>query len=232
MLLLGHLFKSQKDIWDIVQVVSAMSIPIVIGFGSYWIQKSIAKESVAKDYVGIATTILEKPKQEGADDLREWARKLLVRYSPEPFSPQAQEQLQNRGLSQYSPPRSRSPDGTKEAITRQSPGGYWYVSVIDPRTGRETGLGLGPAGWSRLVWSPDGSKLLVCWENEGRVAGFNFPKETDITGAIPQHKPLGEYQALAPDSRPIGIKSLNFSEDGRSIIMELADGEYKVWQLP
>jgi hypothetical protein len=77
MLLLSHLFKTQKDIWDILQVISAALIPVAIGLASYWIQKSIAKQSVAKDYVGIAATILQGPKQEGADDLREWARKLL-----------------------------------------------------------------------------------------------------------------------------------------------------------
>jgi hypothetical protein len=41
MLLLSHLFKTEKDIWDILQVVSAVFIPIAIAFGTYWIQKSI-----------------------------------------------------------------------------------------------------------------------------------------------------------------------------------------------
>src|SRR6267378_2713383 len=96
-MMLSHLFKTQKDIWDILQV---LLIPTAIGFGSVWIQKSIAKESVAKDYVEIATTILERPKQEGDDALRKWATNLLVHHAPkgDEFNPKAQEQLESQGL--------------------------------------------------------------------------------------------------------------------------------------
>lgn len=119
--------KAKKDAWDKAQIVATAFIPVVIGFGSYFIQQSITKESVASVYVGIATTILERPRQEGDSDLQEWARKLLVRYSPEPFSPKAQEQLESGGLRQLKPgeglnpgvgwgPYFGSPDGKKTAI--------------------------------------------------------------------------------------------------------------------
>lgn len=95
LLLLTHLFKTQKDIWDMIQVGSAVLVPIVIGVGSCQIQESILK----KDYVGIAVSILEKPKDDEHNALRDWAVNLLVRYSPEPFSPKAKDQLESEGLA-------------------------------------------------------------------------------------------------------------------------------------
>ena len=99
MLILGHLVKTQKDIWDILQVISALLIPIVIGVATYRIQKSIAKQSarvqksvaeqsVAKDYVGMAVSILEKPNDDERSALRDWAVELLNEKSPLKFTPE------------------------------------------------------------------------------------------------------------------------------------------------
>jgi hypothetical protein len=196
------------------------------------LQRAMTQQSIGKDYVGIAVSILERPKDEEHNALRDWAVNLLVRYSPEPFSPKAKEQLEYRGLTEYrqSAPRSLSPDGTKEAMTRQSPGGYWYLSVIAPGTSRDISMvDVSPAGWSLLVWSKDGSKLLVCWQNEGRVAAFDVPKEPSISGVVPRSKLLGDYQTKGSSGR---IESLSFSPDGRSVTINEADGKTEVWQLP
>ncbi|MBV9274823.1 MAG: hypothetical protein JO333_13070 [Verrucomicrobia bacterium] len=67
--------KSQKDGWDrsdiVAKWVSAVGTPLVIGVGSWLIQKSIseqsaqiqksiAEQSLAKDYVGFAINIVDR----------------------------------------------------------------------------------------------------------------------------------------------------------------------------
>src|SRR5258707_13529752 len=97
--------KSQKDNWDKadtlskwISAVAAVVIPIVIGVATSRIQKSISDQSVAKDYVGIATTILERPKGEQETNLRQWAVDLLNQYSTIKLSPQQHEELKSGGL--------------------------------------------------------------------------------------------------------------------------------------
>jgi hypothetical protein len=256
LLLLSHLFKTQKDIWDILQVISAVLIPLAIGLASYWIQKSISKQSVAKDYVAIATTILERPKQEGDDALREWATKLLVRYSPEPFSPKAQEQLESEGLIQALTllgrgqlrgeeieARSPSPDQKNEAMVTMRPGpgvgaGIPVVHVYNSATGIELyqsrvfesdHIPLGP-GAPILVWSRDGRKLLVSSNDSGtaRMTAFDVPQEDSPTHGV-YMKSLGTYEATALSG---GTDSLNFSDDGQSLILKKMDGTTEKRQLP
>lgn len=231
--------KSQKDIWDKAQILFAALIPVVIGFGSYFIQQSITKESVAKDYVGIATTILERPKGEEETDLREWAVNLLDQYSPIKFTPQQQKELKSGGLTGLSllsllsgreslSAVSSSPDGQKAAVIKtilDRPGGRNIVEVYDPHTGGricvfEAGTSQGS---SSLVWSQDGSKLLV-----GRsYSGIGYVIVFDVA----QKKLLGEHQTKGPGG---GIEGLNLSQDGQSVTITITrtDGKSEFWQLP
>ena len=241
-----HSTKSRKDRWDKAQVVIAALIPIAIGVGSYWIQESISKESVAKDYVGIATTILERPKQEGDNDLREWARKLLVRYSPEPFSPKAQEQLESGGISvgqgiTHPNALSASPNGKKLVMTTtlgmgaagSLPGSLrgsgmfrhalvgLIAEVYDLQTGKMISqFEAGPDSVQRptLVWSPDSSKLLIGWS----IIGDFFASLFEVA----EGKRLGFYSIKGGGE----IQSAEFSEDGRSVNIKTADGKTEVWQ--
>ena len=216
------------DIWDKAQVLSTVLIAIVIGFGSYWIQQSISKESVAKDYVGIATTVLERPKGEQDNDLREWAAKLLNQYSPIKFTPQQQEELKSGGLALTSSGASlrefyESPDGKEEAAIFDIPDGRHVVEVTDLPTGRmisqfEAGAGSGP---SKLVWSQDESKLLFGLSR----SGTGYLKLFDVA----RGKVLGEYHTQGPGGM---IAGLNFSQDGQSVIITRTDGKSEVWQPP
>ena len=70
---------------SISKVLSAIAIPIVIAFGGWWIQNSITKQSISKDYVTLAIGILEKSKSEIDQSLRDWAVDLLAEYAPSKF---------------------------------------------------------------------------------------------------------------------------------------------------
>jgi WD40 repeat protein len=244
----GRSSKSQKDIWDkfqvgaaivtaIVSVIAAVVIPIVIGIASNRIQKSIAKQSVAKDYVGIAVSILERPKDEEHTALRDWAVDMLSSNSPKKFTQQQLDELKSGGLTGLSLSSLLSgreslsaiflsPDGKKTALMKtilDRRGGRSVVEVYDFHTHERisylnvAGTSLGS---SSLVWSQDCSKLLV-----GRsYAGIGYVELFDVA----QKKLLREYQTKAPPSE---LEGLNFSEDGRSVIIKTTGG-LEVWQLP
>ena len=119
-----HSSKSQKGGWDkaqvvfaALQVVFAALIPIAIWVGSSWIQHSISEESLAKDYVGIAVSILEKPNDKEHDALRDWAVDLLTKESKPilELKPQQQEELRSRGFGPEELARIESHLGPDEA---------------------------------------------------------------------------------------------------------------------
>jgi WD40 repeat protein len=77
------------SLWDKLEsttkIISAIAIPVVIAVGGWWIQSSITKQSISKDYVSLAITVLEKPKAEIDKSLRDWAVDLLDEYAPRKF---------------------------------------------------------------------------------------------------------------------------------------------------
>lgn len=229
----------QKDNWDradtISRWISAIAlviIPIAIGVATYRIQKSIARQLVTKDYLRIATTILERPKSSD-NNLRDWAVTLLNRYSPLKFTPQQEEELKSVGFGQPSGSESvsalsLSPDGKKLAVMKTKPLGNLVfrhdVELYDIHTQNmisqfEAGVG---AGGIRLVWSQDGSKLLA----DRSHSGVTYLVLFDVV----QGKLLGGRVINGIEKQ--GTEGLRFSEDGQNVIMERTDGKSEVWQLP
>lgn len=80
-----------KSVWDklesISKITSAIAVPVVIALGGWWIQDSIMQQSIGKDYVALAVSVLEKPKAEVDQGLRDWAVDILDDYAPRRFSP-------------------------------------------------------------------------------------------------------------------------------------------------
>jgi hypothetical protein len=81
---------SKKDLWEVVEstskIIAALAIPVVLGVGGWLIQSTVSQQSVSKDYVSLATSILQKKREVNEDDsargLRTWAVELLKRTSP------------------------------------------------------------------------------------------------------------------------------------------------------
>ena len=78
---------------NIATIFSAIAIPIVLTIAGYFIQRQITNESLKKDYVGIAASILKEDSKKQEPELREWAVKVLDDNSPVPFSKKAKEGL-------------------------------------------------------------------------------------------------------------------------------------------
>lgn len=72
-------------------VTSKLLVPLVIATGAWWVQRAISEQTAATQYVAIAISILSNREQER--DLRQWAVRVLDRYSTVPLSEPLQLQL-------------------------------------------------------------------------------------------------------------------------------------------
>src|SRR3954471_21391160 len=92
-----------KSLWEKIEpaakVLSSIAIPIVIAIGGWWIQSSVTQQSINKDYVSLAISILQRPKGDVEQDLRTWAVELLASYAPVRFSPETVERLKKGSLN-------------------------------------------------------------------------------------------------------------------------------------
>ncbi len=155
-----------KNVELVARTVSLIAIPIAVAIGGWWIQDSVNKQNIAKDYATLAIGILEKPAGTQSASLRQLAVDLFSHYSPVPISDELKKELLSgtSGLAQLTASlsgpglRITSRDGALAAFTDPD-----TITVVDGKTGR--------IKWSQelksvngitgAVFSPDGSKLYV-----------------------------------------------------------------------
>ena len=103
-------------------IFSAIAIPIVLTVAGYFIQRQLADESLKKDYVGIAVSILTASPKNQEQDLRLWAIEVLDSNSPIPFSKKAKVGLLSSGAIAFAgpawigPPESCRKKPTKRTV--------------------------------------------------------------------------------------------------------------------
>ncbi len=155
-----------KNIELVARTVSLIAIPIAVAIGGWWIQDSVNRQNIAKDYATLAIGILEKPAETQSASLRQLAVDLFSHYSPVPISDALKKELLSgtSGLAQltagFSGPglRINSKDGALAAFTDSN-----TIAVMEGNTGR--------LKWSQefksseqiagVVFSPDATKLYV-----------------------------------------------------------------------
>src|SRR5215472_12871311 len=80
----------------ISRVVSIAAIPVVLAVGGWIIQRQVQNQTVSRDYVQLAVTILQNPDQSKVPpELREWAVDLLNDNSPTKLNPTALSSLKS-----------------------------------------------------------------------------------------------------------------------------------------
>jgi len=77
----------------ISKTVSIAAIPIVLAMGGWIIQKRLQDQTLRRDYVQLAVTVLKEPAS--SQDMKNWAVNLLSANSPVPFTQQIQADLSN-----------------------------------------------------------------------------------------------------------------------------------------
>lgn len=93
------------------------------------IQRSIASESIRKDYVQLAVGILSS--QNSDSRLREYAAEVLAENSPVPFTPEIKTSLISPGLK-FLPDISKTPMMTVPALPWVAPPRLKNMEDIDP----------------------------------------------------------------------------------------------------
>jgi WD40 repeat protein len=201
---------------SISRIAAAVAIPIVIAIGGWWIQNSITGQSISKDYVLLAISVLEKPKDEIDQGIRDWAVDLIDATSPTKFSQETIARLKtgsiNLGslsaiLSSKSSGVAISPDGKSLAVTAR---GDMAIRIFNLQTGQLTTQLRGHTGEvTVLAFTPDGKKLfsgsldktVKTWDSS--------------TGAV-----------LESWGFPDAVYGLAVNSDGKTVVVGLASDTY------
>jgi len=85
---------------SVSKILAAVAIPFAIAVGSWWIQSSQNTQSVSKDYVNMALSLLQKkPENDQERELRDWAVDLLDNNAPTKLPPKTKTDLKSGELN-------------------------------------------------------------------------------------------------------------------------------------
>lgn len=215
----GEVAKKQT-IWEKLEaaskIISAIAIPIVIAIGGWWIQNSITKQSISKDYVALAISVLEKPKGEIDQSLRDWAVDLLDEYAPNKFPAETVSRLKAGSISlgaltaalssKASDRVAVSPDGHSVAIGGRDKA----IRIFDMATARMLAQLRGHEDEiTGLAFGPDGHRLFS-GSFDKTVREWDLSKNSQA-GIMP-------FNAA--------VFNLAISPDGRRLIVGLEDNTF------
>ena len=86
----------QMSKWELIEriskTLSIVAIPMVLAFGGWIIQQHLQNQTVSRDYVQLAVSILKEPKDSN-QEMRSWAVELLNQNSPTKFTTKVIDQL-------------------------------------------------------------------------------------------------------------------------------------------
>lgn len=82
------------------RMLSIVAIPVVLAIGGWWIQRQLQDQSIRRDYVQLALTILQNPDTSKVPpEIREWAVDLLNENSPTKLNAQAIKNLKSGSVT-------------------------------------------------------------------------------------------------------------------------------------
>lgn len=127
--------------WDVIEriskTLSMVAIPIVLAIGGWFIQQRLQNQTLNRDYVQLAVSILKEP-QDGKFDpeMRTWAVQLLNDNSPTKFNARVFDQLKSGAaqlpedfnVSQASPAAATPSNSHGEAIELERKGFEFIIN--------------------------------------------------------------------------------------------------------
>jgi WD40 repeat protein len=206
--------------WDnleaVSKIISAIAIPVVIAIGGWWIQNSITKQSISKDYVALAISVLEKPKGDIDQSLRDWAVDLLDEYAPSKFPAETVSRLKAGSISL----------GALTAALSSKASGRVAISPV----GRSVAIG-GRDNAIQIVDLATGGVLAKLLGHEDEITGLAFGVDGHrlFSGSldktvrewdVAQHSQVG---VMPFDS---AVFNLAISPDGSRLIVGLEDNTF------
>ncbi len=155
------------------KLVALLAIPIVIPIAlaiySAKVQEGAQKQSINRDYVQLAVTILKERKEEVSPGLRDWAVDLLTEHSPTKFTTKVISDLKS-GVVSFPALLGTYLGGGK--VGAVSPDGKFLAvgdnrgfGVTDLKTGEVKMVSDAASAVVGLDFSPDSALLAVAYEN-------------------------------------------------------------------
>ena len=90
----------RQSFWEIAEKISKTfsiaAIPVVLAVGGWVIQRRLQDQTLQRDYVQLAVTVLKEPAS--SQDMKDWAVSLLAKNSPVPFAHNIQVNLSNGSI--------------------------------------------------------------------------------------------------------------------------------------
>jgi hypothetical protein len=127
----------------LAQILAYVGVPVILAVLGHLVNRTIAAQSLAKDYVSLGLGILRAPRRAENSALHDWAVQVLQTYSPVPFPAAATKELLENRLAGPSGRLGQAgeggagllvtPDGSK-IVARQDDGS---IRVWDLASGNE-----------------------------------------------------------------------------------------------
>lgn len=182
---------------QIAKIISFMAVPIVIPIAlavySARVQEGAQKETINRDYVQLAVSILKEKKEDMNPELRDWATDLLTQHSPTKFAPNLITGLKSGAL--MFPGLLQDPIGPKAIAL--SPDGRLLATadsrsyaitdlvagerkMIADTVERPTALDFSPNSSILVVGFANGDVSLVPLTSPDKARGFRTPQPVDM----------------------------------------------------
>jgi hypothetical protein len=104
-IIMGNEETKKKDFWDkfstFSQMISWLAIPVIIAIIGGNINSSLKDKELKQKYIEIAVGILQSDPVSGDDNIRDWAAKVISRYSEIPFDQNTIKSLKKRSLPRF-----------------------------------------------------------------------------------------------------------------------------------
>jgi len=95
----GRTNRALDRLEQISKIIAGIGIPLVVALFGWLIQRQLNAQSIGRDYVQLAVSILKEPKKDGDQELREWAVALMNANSPIKFGEATSTKLSSGELS-------------------------------------------------------------------------------------------------------------------------------------
>ena len=82
-----------------------MAVPVVLGIAGFFVQKAVQGETIKRDYVSLAITLLAPQKKDDpqtSTELKQWAIRLLNESSPVKLTAREIDSIDKQGLPRFS----------------------------------------------------------------------------------------------------------------------------------
>ena len=219
---------SKADKWTMVERVSKMlsiaAIPIVLAIGGWYIQKQLQNQTLSRDYVQLAVSILKEPDTAKIKpELRSWAVDLLSDNSPTKFSPEIAKQLKTGETILPANLSALLKTAISEGAVAISPDGKTFL--------------VGEVNGAASLWDLSNGNLISRLQgHSGAVTSVTFLPDgrTALTGGEDKTVRVWDLatgrmkKVLTQTDAVIGVAS---SPDGKIILVRVLDGTVSLWDL-